>query len=476
MHEHSDTVLIIDDSPDNIDLLKEILKGQCKTIAATNGEKGLKLALRESKPDLILLDIMMEGIDGYEVCRRLKSEPLTSHIPVIFITGQTSIENEIYGLELGAVDYITKPFNPALTRRRVTTQLENSRYQHGLEYVIEQNFEELINQHTINTHKELMYKSLLDSLEDSVFLIDENGLIELTNPIIKEMFGYDVDELIGKPIEVLIPERFTGHVEKRNNFIDDHDAGFSRYKRNIKSEKNIEYDNHSKSIQLPGDLVAKRKDGSEFPVLITLSPIELENTRKVTAVVHDLTERKHWENKLSELAMTDTLTGLANRSQFENKISDAIKLANRSIEQNFALLMIDLDNFKPVNDTYGHQAGDEVIKHTAKIFKKETRDVDTVARLGGDEFAIILLGKITQDNVMKLSKRIIDSINKPIAFEGNEIKVGCSIGINIVYDNEQSIDEIVRCADIALYQSKNSGRNKASNYSHPYKVIRSQLL
>ncbi len=119
------TVLIVDDSTDNIVLLSELLKDKYKLKIANNGEKALQIASAESKPDLILLDLMMPGISGYDVCTKLKSQPTTLHIPIIFITGMTTAEDETKGLSLGAVDYITKPFNPAIVLARVRTQIEN---------------------------------------------------------------------------------------------------------------------------------------------------------------------------------------------------------------------------------------------------------------------------------------------------------------------------------------------------------------
>mgnify|MGYP003933198023 CR=1 FL=1 len=469
--ESLESILIIDDSSDTIDILKDIFKDKYRTFAALSGEKGLERASRDPRPDLILLDIQMPGMDGYEVCEKLKANERTKKIPVIFISADNDVESEVHALELGAIDFITKPLVPELVRVRIATHLSLEFYQHHLEYMVETNVKQLEQQYEDIIKKELLYRNLLDSIEDSVLLVNEKGVIELINPSVSDMFGYNPKELIGQPIEILIPDRFKDHVGIRDHFINSKES--SSLQRNRRSLSNngkldLDYDHENKSVRLPGDLVAKRKDGSEFPVAITLSTIESKNERKVTAVVQDLTERKFWEDKLTSMAMKDALTGLSNRTQFEIDLDYANTVSQRN-HTSFALILIDLDNFKPVNDTYGHQAGDDMLRHVASILKKQVRDIDSVARLGGDEFAIIYMGDIKKNTVLKFSERIMKAVNSPLIIEGNQVMVGCSIGINIMTDEVLENKGIFRRADIALYESKNKGRNCVTLYSEQEK-------
>ncbi|MBF0264731.1 MAG: two-component system response regulator [Gammaproteobacteria bacterium] len=143
MTDKKQKILIVDDTPENIELLRQLLKQDYTVIAAINGEKALKLAHGSSKPDMILLDIMMPGMDGYEVCTRLKEDPDTCEIPVIFITALTQTGHEAKGLELGAVDYITKPFEPLLVKSRIHNQLELKRHQDNLEQLVKERTREL---------------------------------------------------------------------------------------------------------------------------------------------------------------------------------------------------------------------------------------------------------------------------------------------------------------------------------------------
>ena len=132
------TVLVVDDEPDNIKIFMELLRSDYTIKVATNGEKALQIALSDTPPDLILLDVMMPGIDGYEVCRRLKAEPLTKGIPIIFVTAKGGEEDQAKGFELGAVDYVAKPFSPSVVRARVRTHLELKRNRDFLEWMLKE--------------------------------------------------------------------------------------------------------------------------------------------------------------------------------------------------------------------------------------------------------------------------------------------------------------------------------------------------
>jgi len=460
------SILVIDDNSDDVDVVKNIFMGRYRVFASLSGEKGLQRAVADPQPDLILLDVHMAGMNGYEVCEKLKANDKTKKIPVIFVSADNEVVSEVHGLNLGAVDFITKPLIPELVSIRVSTHLSLETYHHQLEYIIETNVKELEQQYEEIINKELLYRNLLDSIEDGVLLVDENGLIDMINPSVCNMFGYSQKELIGQPIEILIPNRFKNHEGKRTDFIKKKESSsLNRNRRSVFShgQADIGFDHENKSVRLPGDLVAKRKNGSEFPVNITLSKIDSMTGKKVTVVVQDMTERKFWEYQLTSMAMKDALTGLANRAQFEIDLAQANRVY-QSHQTSFALILIDLDNFKPVNDTYGHQAGDDMLRHIASILKKQVRDIDTVARLGGDEFAIIYVGEVDNDIVLKFSERIMRSINTPLIIGRNPVTVGCSIGININVDVVLDNKEIFRRADIALYESKNKGRNCATVY------------
>ena len=172
----------------------------------------------------------------------------------------------------------------------------------------------------------------------------------------------------------------------------------------------------------------------------------------------DITERKRAEARIAEMATHDELTGLANRSLFRERVEQALDRAQRYGEP-FALLMLDLDRFKPINDTLGHPVGDEVLKETALRLQFCVRETDTVARLGGDEFAILQAQATTQDEVGHLAQRILDAVATPLDINGHRIEIGTTIGVAFAPRDAADHDQLIAKADQALYEGKKSGRN-----------------
>jgi len=284
---------------------------------------------------------------------------------------------------------------------------------------------------------EKLIQSVLGAVTDGVITVDVSGYIETFNPGAEGMFGYYAHEAKGKHFSLLIPE------EQKD--------GSGGYFQHFNS------DQASREPTVLLQLQAKRRSGEFFPVELTLNRFALSNDIKITGVVRDITERLQWENEIKRLALTDPLTGLANRNQFQSKIKEALELSER-LSYHVALLMIDLDKFKPVNDTYGHPAGDELLVKVSERLRNLSREVDTVARLGGDEFAVLLNGVNTIDDVAIPAERIIAELSKPFDIEGHQIQIGASIGVSCNID-KQNIESLTKEADEALYEAKEGGRN-----------------
>lgn len=177
----------------------------------------------------------------------------------------------------------------------------------------------------------------------------------------------------------------------------------------------------------------------------------------VTSYV-DVTENRAMQAGMAELALKDSLTGLANRPLFLDRLQQAIALAKR--DDHFALHYIDLDNFKPINDTHGHDAGDHVLREIAQRFKNAVRETDMVARLGGDEFVVIQTKASSMEAVERLATRLLASAQQPIEYKGKELCVGASIGISLSMNAAPDAEQIVKLADLALYESKRRGKNR----------------
>jgi diguanylate cyclase (GGDEF)-like protein len=286
------TILIADDDPGNIEILNDILEEEYDIMFAMEGPRALEL-VREQMPDLVILDVMMPGLSGYEVCRELKKDPKTANIPVVFLTSLDNDQGEAYGLELGAIDYIGKPIRPPIVKVRVR--------------------------------------------------------------------------------------------------------------------------NH----------------------------MELKKSRDLLEV----------------LSTIDNLTGVANRNKFHQKFDESLKLAQRE-GLRLALLLLDLDHFKEINDTYGHVAGDDLLRNFANCCSRACRQTDMVARLGGDEFAILLVNPKDRNAVEMVARKLLEDLGKPMVIQEHPIQIGASIGIAMYPEDGQDVDTLTKKADASLYEAKGSGRNR----------------
>lgn len=290
---------------------------------------------------------------------------------------------------------------------------------------------------------ELRVSSILNAVQDAIITTNSKGVIESINPAASRIFGFQSTELIGANISIIFP---SSHIDLYDEYLE-----------------NQSKEGTSSSISEPIEQKAQHKDGTQFCIELSINTITLTNKKKIIAVIKDITERKKSEQELKKLAMTDPLTSLANRNQYNIKLSEAAAVALR-YQQPFALMLLDLDKFKPINDLYGHPVGDLLLQHVAQVLLASCRETDTVARLGGDEFAIILPSSKQHFEPDALSQRIIKEVSKPITIEEHSIKIGISIGISTFPNHSNDIEELQVQADKALYQAKKSGRNTACSF------------
>lgn len=289
----------------------------------------------------------------------------------------------------------------------------------------------------------LFVSSVLNAVRDAIITINSKGLVEVINPAAEDMFGYKSYEIVGKNISMLMPEPTrSAHDSYIENFL----AG--------KSERD-----QSQAFQQ----VALRKNGDKFAVEVSLNTIEVGDEIKITGVIRDITERLEKEKEIHKLAMTDSLTGLANRNQFEKRLHEKQSRAKR-FNHAFCLMSIDLDKFKPVNDTYGHHIGDKLLQKVAQVLIKNCRETDTIARLGGDEFSIILDVIDSPKELSTLAERLVLELSKPFEIEHHLIQIGASIGISCYPNDTNKLDTLQIMADKALYSAKDAGRNTYKFY------------
>jgi diguanylate cyclase (GGDEF)-like protein/PAS domain S-box-containing protein len=275
-------------------------------------------------------------------------------------------------------------------------------------------------------------RTLFDLAADSMMILDLDGNIRDINRTGYERLGYTRDELVGMHITRLDPPEFAAKVAQR---LDDIEKGGAIFE----------------SAHL-------RKDGTVMPVEINGRTIELDGKKVIFSIIRDISSRKTVELKIAQLAHFDELTNLPNRNLFYDRLDQAVARAKR-YHQKFAILFMDLDGFKQVNDEFGHHVGDSLLGMVAERLTKSARDMDTVARVGGDEFVFILNNIEQADNVSLVANKILESLSRPFVVKGKSCSIGCSIGISIFPDDTEEADTLVKMADDAMYIAKKGGRN-----------------
>jgi diguanylate cyclase (GGDEF)-like protein/PAS domain S-box-containing protein len=282
-------------------------------------------------------------------------------------------------------------------------------------------------------------KALLEAAPDPIIEVDGDGRLVMANARTDQLFGYEREEILGRPVERLFAPRSRDMIaEQFSNALRDRVTGAGH-----------------KLTELWG----QRKDGTEFPVEVALSTLGTEDGNVVTSIIRDVTERKRFETQLLHLADHDALTGLYNRRRFEAEVIEYRDHAVR-YEEEGAVLLLDLDRFKYVNDTYGHTAGDEVIREVAHALQGEVRKTDVVARLGGDEFAV-LLKKAGRAECERVASQLLRAVRERVMpIDGARVSMTTSVGIAPFGADETDLEALLVNADLAMYAAKEGGGNK----------------
>ncbi len=427
------TILIVDDTPINLSVLAALLQPTYRVLATHSGKRALEIAGSDLKPDLVLLDVMMPEMSGYAVLSHLKADPATQDIPVIFVTGLNSLEDEAKGLEHGAVDYITKPYHPPIVKARVRTHLE---LKQARDWMRDQNaFLEAEVARRV-AENEL----ILVSAGEGIYGTDTSGIINFINPAAATMLGYERGELLGR---------------EAHSSIHHSPPDGSPYPADVC----LRHTALATGLALLNkeDLLW-RKDGSPLPVEFSSMPMRRDG-KLLGAVVTftDISERKQHEEQLLHQATHDELTGLPNRYLFQKRIRQAIAGAWRDGNR-VAVLILDLDNFKTVNDSFGDAFGDDLLVEISHRLKDLLGEEDTLARLGGDEFGILLSNLDRASEAVHMAEMILRDITVPCRVNKQDIIVGGSLGLSFFPEDAADGATLLRYADVAMYQAKQSGR------------------
>jgi len=284
---------------------------------------------------------------------------------------------------------------------------------------------------------EARYRGLLEAAPDAIIIVDEAGKIVLLNLQAEKQFGYDRNELLGQKIKNIIPEGFAERLAT-----DD-----------LRSAE----DARAQQIGMGIELTARRKDGSEFPIEIMLSPLESAEGTLITAAIRNVSVARDMSLQLTHYAQHDPLTGLPNRMLVNDRVNQAIVLASRHAKK-VAVLFLDLDGFKHVNDSLGHPIGDKLLQSVARRLVASVRDSDTVSRQGGDEFIVLLSEVGRPEDAAVTARRMLQSVGDPHPIDQHDLHITASIGVSVYPDDGLDAETLIKNADTAMYQAKENGR------------------
>jgi two-component system cell cycle response regulator len=446
-------ILTVDDDPLNLKLLNKILStSEYKIICATNGQEAIE-RVQEEVPDIILLDIMMPGLNGYEVTKVLKGNSKYKTIPIVLVTALDEEKEKAKGLEAGADEFINKPINAMELNARVKSLLRMKEY--GEQLLSRTETAEKFLQ-IGNTRDESAAKDLHPSI---LIVDDEENEIKLIKIYLDDKESYfmsarsgaevlskknlsDVDLII---LDILLPDT----------------DGYELCKAIKGNEKtrNIQILMVT-SLQDLNSRIRGFEYGADDFLTKPVSPEELK------ARASALLRKKIYLDSLTikrdfavQSAITDALTGLYNQSYFKHYLENELNKTKRQ-PYPISLLMLDIDNFKALNDQYGHTSGDKILQHVGKVLKANIREIDLAVRYGGDEFSIVMPWT-NEEKALKAANRIISEFMKnPIALGNSGEAESITLSIGITSGENRTVDEMIDKADMALYQAKGEGKNR----------------
>jgi len=432
MLNRASRVLIVDDREANHLAITSVLEPLALEVHhAHSGDEALQLILQFDF-SIILMDVEMPGLDGYETTRLIHNSKRFKHLPIVMVTGRdANREEHIKAYDAGAIDYITKPIEPRvlLSKVQLLCELHHQR----------QSFQQ----------SSASMQALLNSAGEGILGIDLCGAITFANPKACELLKATRGSLMGQQLQNFLltdGEQEDGETSKEASQPGRADIGAL-----LQSQAEGSRAHKQRWLTANGNSFH-----AEYSCEITHDKQGKSNGGVV--VFQNITERKMIEEQLVSLANFDPLTNLANRAYFHDALTRAVARAKRSHSQ-LALLFIDLDHFKHINDSLGHDAGDLLLQKIGERVGQSIRSGDLAARIGGDEFAVILHDLNSNTDTLQVAEKISASINVSIDLQGSSINTTSSIGIAIFDDKRMGADDLVKAADTAMYAAKHEGRN-----------------
>ncbi|WP_237154195.1 PleD family two-component system response regulator [Oryzibacter oryziterrae] len=446
-------ILVVDDIAANVRLLEARLTAEYFDVhTATSGAEALDM-LEHSPFDIVLLDVMMPGMDGFEVCRRIRANPKTTHVPVIMVTALDQVADRVNGLEAGADDFLTKPVSDVqlITRVKSLVRLK----------LLTDELTLRANQGNIGMDKALTYDDLTRGNPSRILIVDDRrSSYERLSTVLASESEVEVEtnpqealfRAAENPYDLLIV----------NITLADHDA--LRLCSQIRSLE--------RTRMLPILLITEMEDTVRLQRGLDLGVndylIRPIDKQELLARARTQIRRKRYTDRLRdnvlssmEMAITDSLTNLYNRRYLDGHLK-AVVAQSQERRADLSLLIIDIDHFKRINDTHGHDAGDDILREFAARIRKNLRGIDLACRYGGEEF-VVVMPDTDYDLASLVAERLRQKIaREPFAIAGGSqfVDVTISIGLSRLNESGDSVEALLKRADTALYRAKNEGRNR----------------
>ncbi|WP_110973374.1 putative bifunctional diguanylate cyclase/phosphodiesterase [Pseudomonas huaxiensis] len=428
--EGGSVLLIVDDYPENLTSMRALLARQdWQVLTASSGIEALSTLL-EHEVDLVLLDVQMPGMDGFEVARLMRGSQRTRLTPIIFLTANEQTQAAVLkGYASGAVDYLFKPFDPQILKPKVQALLDQQRNRRALQRLTR----DLEAARAFNA-------SVLENAAEGILVVAEDGTIRFANPAISRLLLASVDQLQGAGLLdfVLSPTA-------------------AQWRESAFYQAYLERD-----IFRLHDAVLRTSNGQALPVALSCAALPGEQRAMVVTVL-DMSVVRSLHQQLEHQAVTDPLTGLLNRRGFYQAAESALVRSEHS-EKHHALMYLDLDGFKRVNDSLGHETGDQVLHWVAEQLKDCLGGHGILARMGGDEFTALLDDLDYPEQAARFAEKCIERMSIRQQIDGLEVMLGVSIGIAIYPDCGANLDGLLRAADTAMYAAKQAGRQQYRYY------------
>ena len=414
-------VLVATRDPDLRAELRTALDPDDGFIISEAGDAGEAAALGRGAHDVLLLDLSHPDAERIEDLGTQRSGGRTRPVVALGTAGEEAAA--LRAVRRGCAEYLLKDeLQPPLVSRAVRYALDRSRADRQ-----RRRTEEAL------TDSEQRYRSLFEQSRDAIFMTERDGEILEMNQAALDLLGYDEDELLGRHVLSIYADP----------------ADRERFRHEV------EANGHVRDFEVR----LMRRDGQERWCLVS-AWVRREPTGAIAGyqgIIHDITGRKRAEDRLAHDAFHDALTQLPNRALFMDRLERAVARRRRGHEKDVALLFLDLDRFKVVNDSLGHMVGDELLRQIARLLASEVREEDTVARIGGDEFAILLDGVDDASDPTHVAERIQERLRKPFRLQGHDVFTSMSIGITFGGADVARAEDLLRDADTAMYRAKEMG-------------------